>query len=186
MSCSGTPGMGGPLAEGARSVPVGYVVPADCGKQSGARSFEGDAGPHRAAGNVAQFPGRNANGSDGSGELEALLNQLQYVSNGPGPPLLEVLSGMNLEDDGWFPVLQHLASSTGNEAYGHASTPGMVGAHSQSDDNSGQLVNGISGMCTPHPEAYQCGLGNLVGNRGSTGMLALIASVIPAMPHAPS
>ena len=81
-----------------------------------------------AAGNVAQFPGRNASGGYGSGELEALLNQLQYVSNRPGLPLLEVLANMNLEDEGWLPVLHRLSSSAGNEAYGQPSAPNMVDA----------------------------------------------------------
>ena len=35
--------MSDPLAEGARTVPVGYVLPADHGNQSGVRFFEGDA-----------------------------------------------------------------------------------------------------------------------------------------------
>ena len=43
MNCSGTPGMSDPLAEGARTVPVRYELPADYGHQSGVRSFEGDA-----------------------------------------------------------------------------------------------------------------------------------------------
>ena len=195
MNCSGTPGMGGPLAEGARTVPVGYALPADYGNPSGARSFEGDArngqgytsnvslppsfggvqvggNPQSqvlAAGNVAQFPGLSASGGYGSGELEALLNQLQYVSNGPRLPLLEVLANMNLGDEGWLPVLHRLASSTGNEAYGQASAPNMVDVQCQSDDHSRQWFNGISGMCTPHPGAVQCGPGNPVGSRCSTG-----------------
>ena len=195
MNCSGTPGMGGPLAEGARAVPVGYVLPADHGNPSGVRSVEGDGrtrqgctgyvllppsvggipvggDPHckvLAAGNVAQFSGRNASGSGGLGERAALLNQLQYVSNGPGSPLLEVLAGSNFEDAGCISVLQHLASPIGNEAYGQASAPCVVGAQCQSEGNIGQLVNGISGMCTPHPGAYQCGVGNPVGNRCSAG-----------------
>ena len=119
-----------------------------------------------AAGNVAQFPGRNASGGYGSGELEALLDQLQYVSNGPGLPLLEVLANMNLGDEGWLPVLHRLVSSTGNEAYGQASAPNVVDAQSQSDDYSGQCVKGLSGVCMPHPGAVQCGAGNPTGKVG--------------------
>ena len=146
---SGTPGMSGPLAEDARTVPVRYVLPADYGNTGAIRSVEGDArirqgctgnvsllpsvggipvggDPHcqvLATGNVAQFSGRDASGSHGLGDREELLNQLQYVSNGPGPPLLEMLAGSNFEDDGWISVLRHLASSIGNEAYGQASAP---------------------------------------------------------------
>ena len=135
MNCSGTPGMGGPLAEGARTVPIRYVLPADCGNPSVVRSFEGDARTRQgytgnvplspsfggivmggnpqsqvlAAGNVAQFPGRNASRGYGSGEPEALLDRLQYVSYAPGLPLLEVLANMNLEDERWLPVLHRLA-----------------------------------------------------------------------------
>ena len=195
MNRSGTPGMGVPLAEGTRTVPVGYVLPADCGNTGVARSVEGDAQIRQgctgnvslppsvggipvggnthcqvlATGNVAQFSGRDASGSGALGELEALLNQLQYVSNGPGPPLLEILAGSNFEDDGWISMLRHLASPIGNEAYGQASAPCVVGAHVQSDGNTGQLVKGLSGMCTPHPGACQCGVGNPLGSRCSAG-----------------
>ena len=58
---------------------------------------------------------------------------------------------MNSEDDGWFPVLHRLASSTGIEAYGQASAPSMVDAQRQSDDNSGQFVSGFSGTCMLRP-----------------------------------
>ena len=144
MNCSGTPGMGGPLAEAARTVPVGHVLPANHGNIGAVRSVEGDAqirqgragnaslpprvsgipvggNPHSqalAAENVAQFSGRDASGSYGvMSELEALLSQLQYVSNGPGPPLLEMLAGLNLEDVEWIPVLRRLVHSIGPEAY---------------------------------------------------------------------
>ena len=40
---SGTPGMGVPLAEGTRTAPVGYVLPADYGITGVVRSVEGDA-----------------------------------------------------------------------------------------------------------------------------------------------
>ena len=91
-------------------------------------------------------------------------NQLQYVSNGPGPPLLEVLAGSNFEDAGWISVLQ-----IGNEACGQALAPCVVGAQCQSSGNIGQFVTGISGMCTPHPGACQCGVGNPAGFRCSAG-----------------
>ena len=126
-----------------------------------------------ATGNVAQFSGRDASGSYGLSEREALLNQLRYVSNGPGPSILEMLADSNLDDEGWIPWFHRLASPIGNEAFnfGPASTPCVVGAQCQSDGNTGQLVNGISGMCTPHPGACQCGVGNPVPHV----MLALVA-----------
>ena len=91
VNCSGTPGMGVPLAEGTRTVPVGYVLPADYGNTGVVRSVEGDAkvrqgctgnvslppsvggipvggDPHcqvLATENVAQFSGRDASGSYG-------------------------------------------------------------------------------------------------------------------------
>ena len=60
-------------------------------------------------------------------------------------------------------------SPIGHEACGQASAPCVVGAQRQSDGSTGQLVNGLSGMCTPHPGACQCGVGNPVGNRCSAG-----------------
>ena len=150
VNCSGAPGMGVPLAEGARTVPVEYVLPADYSNTGVVKSVEGDAqitgsvslppsvggipvggDPHcqvLATGNVAQFSGCDASGSYGLSEREALLNQLQYVSNGPGPPILEMLSGSNLEDDEWIPWFHRFASSTSNEAFGQASAPCVVGA----------------------------------------------------------
>ena len=118
------------------------------------------------------------------GELEGLLSQLQYVSNAPGPPLLDILSGMNFEDDGWFPVLHRLASSTSIEAYGQASAPSMVDAQRQSDDNSGQFVSGFGGMRMLRPVVYECGweIPQVLGV--PQVMLALVASAIPVMPHA--
>ena len=59
-----------------------------------------------------------------------------------------MLSGSNLEDEEWISGFHRLASSTGNEAFGQASAPCVVGAQCQSDGNTGQLVNGLSGMCT--------------------------------------
>ena len=113
-----------------------------------------------ATGNVAQFSGCDASGSSGWSEREVLLNHLRHVSNRPGPPLLEILAGSNFEDDGWISALRHLVSPIGNEAYGQASAP---------DGNTGQLVNGLSGMCTQHPGACQCAVGNPVGSRCSAG-----------------
>ena len=132
---SGAPGMGVPLAEGTRTVPVEYVLPARCGNAGVVRSVEGDAQirqgctgnvllppsvddiPARddlhcqvlATGYVAQFSGRDASGSYSSSEREALLSQLRYVSNGPGPPISEILAGSNFEDDGWIIVLCRLS-----------------------------------------------------------------------------
>ena len=57
MNCSGTPGMGGPLAEGARTVPVGHVLPANHGNIGAVRSVEGDAQIRQGrAGNVSLPP----------------------------------------------------------------------------------------------------------------------------------
>ena len=148
VSCSSTPGMGVPLAEGTRTVPVEYVLPAGYGNTGVVRSVEGDAqirqgytgnvllppsvggmpqlgddpqfrGQSLAAGNVAQFAGRDASGGYGLSEGEAL--QLRNVSNGPGPPISEILAGANFEDDRWTPWLHRIVSPTGNEAFGQAS-----------------------------------------------------------------
>ena len=122
-----------------------------------------------AAGNVAQFSGRDASGSYVLSEREALLSQLRYVSNRPGPTISEVLAGSNFEDARWDPWLHSIVLPIGTEAFGQASAPCVVGAQRQSDGNIGQLVNGLSGMCTPHPGACQSGVGNPVGNGCSVG-----------------
>ena len=43
VNCSGTPGMSVPLAEGARTVPVEYLLAAGYGNTGVVRSVEGDA-----------------------------------------------------------------------------------------------------------------------------------------------
>ena len=167
MNRSGTPGMGVPLAEGACTVPVGYALPADYGNPSGVKPVEGDARTRQGCtGNILLPP--SVGGIPVGGDPHC-HNQLQYVSNGPGPPLLEVLAGSNFEDAGWISVLQHLASPVGTEAYCQALAPCVVGAQCQSDGNIGQFVTGISGMCTPHPGACQCGVRNPAGFRCSAG-----------------